>query len=342
MIPLMTSPRLLLRLTQHEAHGTSLFAVMATGLAGAISYSSCSNNHGDTTTKTGTPVPVAMDTTPSTTDETTTTKGSSTSSTTNNVRYEEAFIIALTGMITARYGAKATTYISSRHLKQALGTLMLLMAPAVPAKSYVMDHYSKKEEKQQQQQDSSINDNTCQHQQTGSSSSSSSVLSKPTGTITASLLFGNCQKYIAPACIGLCSGFLAGMFGIGGGVIVVPALTIFCTTTNNNDTTTKDDDTNGTTTTTGTTTTNVSMMTYKEALGTSLTAMILPALVGTVTHHQAGNIVFRNGIAPALACGAFVGSYYGGQYSQQVNDTYLKYGFMMILTTLGVRTILKA
>lgn len=36
MIPLMTSQ--LLRLTQHQAHGTSLFAVMATGMAGAISY----------------------------------------------------------------------------------------------------------------------------------------------------------------------------------------------------------------------------------------------------------------------------------------------------------------
>ncbi|OEU10072.1 hypothetical protein FRACYDRAFT_247682 [Fragilariopsis cylindrus CCMP1102] len=38
MIPLMTSKRLL-GLTQHQAHGTSLFAVATTGLAGAISYS---------------------------------------------------------------------------------------------------------------------------------------------------------------------------------------------------------------------------------------------------------------------------------------------------------------
>ena len=36
MIPLMTSS--LLKLTQHQAHGTSLFAVAATGIAGALGY----------------------------------------------------------------------------------------------------------------------------------------------------------------------------------------------------------------------------------------------------------------------------------------------------------------
>ena len=37
MIPLMTSS--LLKLSQHQAHGTSLFAVAATGIAGAMGYS---------------------------------------------------------------------------------------------------------------------------------------------------------------------------------------------------------------------------------------------------------------------------------------------------------------
>ena len=37
MIPLMTSSRLL-GLSQHQAHGTSLFAVAATGVAGALGY----------------------------------------------------------------------------------------------------------------------------------------------------------------------------------------------------------------------------------------------------------------------------------------------------------------
>lgn len=36
MIPMMTSG--LLKLTQHQAHGTSLFAVAATGIAGALGY----------------------------------------------------------------------------------------------------------------------------------------------------------------------------------------------------------------------------------------------------------------------------------------------------------------
>lgn len=71
--------------TQHQAHGTSLFAVMATGMAGAISY-------GD------------------------------------SVQYGAAAAVALTGMLSARLGAKMTGSISEKMLKRYLGYLMLAMA----------------------------------------------------------------------------------------------------------------------------------------------------------------------------------------------------------------------
>jgi hypothetical protein len=98
MIPLMTSSRIL-GLTQHQAHGTSLFAVMCTGLAGAISY-------GD------------------------------------QVQLESAAAIAACGMLSARMGAQMTNYISGRALKQALGVLMLAVAPIVPAKALILEHYN--------------------------------------------------------------------------------------------------------------------------------------------------------------------------------------------------------
>lgn len=244
MIPLMTARGLGLRLTQHEAHGTSLFAVAATGLAGAVSY-------GDV------------------------------------VRYPDAAAVAVTAMVTARWGAQATLKMSERSLKRALGWLMLAMAPAVPAKAYLLQHL----------------DNRQQLENTASS----------TGSATTRMNDSNSndpRRYVAPALIGVGSGFLAGLFGVGGGTVVVPALTIFTD------------------------------MTHHEALGTSLAAMTLPALTGTYAHYTAGNCSMR--VAPFLAVGALVGAYAGAQQSLRTNETVLQWGFAALLATLGVRTLLRA
>lgn len=241
MIPMMTS---VLRLSQHQAHGTSLFAVAATGLAGAISYGPA-------------------------------------------VQLEPAIAVALTGMVTARMGARTTTVMSERALKQALGVLMLAMSVAVPAKAHFMEQYQQEQELKNSQQ----GDN-------GTLSSSSSS--------TSSML----QRVGPAAAIGTCSGFMAGLFGVGGGVIVVPALTVF-TSCN-----------------------------HYEALGTSLAAMTLPAMAGTLTHHRAGNLALR--VAPTLAIGALVGAAIGGQIGRRTNESTLRWGFSGLLATLGLRTLLKA
>ena len=93
MIPMMTSK--LIRLTQHQAHGTSLFAVTTTGIAGALGYS-------------------------------------------GKVDYEAAAAIAATGMVTARLGAMATSKLSEKMLRKALGVSMICVAPLVPLKTYFM------------------------------------------------------------------------------------------------------------------------------------------------------------------------------------------------------------
>ena len=252
MIPLMTS---LLRLTQHQAHGTSLFAVAATGMAGAWSYGPA-------------------------------------------VAWEPAAAVALTGMVTARIGARTTTALSERALKQALGVLMLAMSVAVPAKAHLMEQYKEKEERTEtagvKTTVSSSNDNSNNNSQTLEMTKSSSLLAR-----------------IAPAAaIGTCSGFMAGLFGVGGGVIVVPALTLF-TSCN-----------------------------HYQALATSLAAMTLPAMAGTWTHHRAGNVALR--VAPALAMGALVGAAVGGQIGTRTNESTLRWGFSALLAVLGTRTLIKA
>jgi uncharacterized membrane protein YfcA len=222
-----------LRLTQHQAHGTSLFAVMSTGLAGALSY-------GD------------------------------------HVDVEVASAVALCGMFSARLGAKLTSRLSGPVLTRALGVLMLVMAPAVPMNAYIME---------QRQQPTTAEK-----------------------TITSQEM-PLTRRILAPCSIGLCSGFLAGVFGVGGGVIVVPALVVAMD------------------------------LSHKEALGTSLAAMALPAAVGTYTHFTAGNVAMR--VAPALALGAFAGAFVGGKCGLRTNDSTLRWGFSSLLAGLGIRTLLK-
>jgi uncharacterized membrane protein YfcA len=231
MIPMMTSS--LLRLSQHQAHGTSLFAVAATGIAGGLSYF-------------------------------------------GEVQYESAAAISACGMITARMGASVTAKLSEKLLKKALGTFMLCVAPLVPAKAYLLDTDKTK----------LLNDTEQPEER-------------------PPLL----QRLIVPATIGLFSGFLAGVFGVGGGAIIVPVLTI------------------------------ATDMNHYEALGTSLCAMSLPAMVGTATHYSAGNVAMR--VAPALALGAFAGAFFGGKLGLQTNENALRFGFSGLMVFLGTRMLIK-
>ncbi|GAX14886.1 hypothetical protein FisN_29Lh100 [Fistulifera solaris] len=246
MIPLLTG---VCRLSQHQAHGTSLAAVMATGLAGAVSYQ-------------------------------------------DHVDFAAAGPLAAAAMLTASLGAKTTTFLSEKWLKRALGVLLLVMGPAVPAKQHIVEQYSHLHHPQ----------NTMEGEENYATSTSHNIES-------------SYPKWVAPASIGLCSGYLAGLFGVGGGTLVVPALLF-----------TQQDDSSA-------------PYTHHQALATSLAAMVLPAFVGTVTHTKAGNVAFR--LAPPLALGALLGAYGGGKLAVATNESTLQWGFSALLVLLGVRTLQK-
>lgn len=266
MIPLMTWG---LKLSQHMAHGTSLFAVAATGLAGAISYGP------------------------------------------ETVHFDMAAAVALCGMLSARWGARFTHVLSERTLKRALGGLMLAVAPIVPLKAYFM------QQQEQKPIESYIDEEMSERQhgkQAGLNHSSSSDVTS--SELLASPYHELSSRVIIPSCIGLFSGFLAGVFGVGGGVIVVPALTLASSLDGS------------------------SPMTHHEALGTSLAAMVLPAVVGTYTHAKAGNLAQR--VAPALSLGALSGAYMGGRLALGLEESTLRWGFSGLLAVVGLRTIVKA
>lgn len=116
------------------------------------------------------------------------------------------------------------------------------------------------------------------------------------------------QRFLVPACIGCCSGFLAGLFGLGSGAMVVPALSLF------------------------------TEKSHKEVLGTSLCALVFPAVTGTATHFARGTLSMR--VAPALAVGTFVGGLCGGSFAKSADEQDLKTLFAGWTAVLGVGALL--
>ena len=95
---------------------------------------------------------------------------------------------------------------------------------------------------------------------------------------------------------GVMAGILAGLFGIGGGLVIVPALVAVFKQQHFP-------------------TNSIMLM----ALGTSLATIIFTAWVSARTHHRLGAVlwvsVFR--LAPGIALGTGIGAYFAGQLSTQ-------------------------
>jgi hypothetical protein len=88
--------------------------------------------------------------------------------------------------------------------------------------------------------------------------------------------------YLTLLGIGLVAGVFAGMFGIGGGLIIVPALLL------------------------------ILQVKELEAIGTSLAALIPPVgLLGAAEYYRNGYINLR--FAALLAVGIFLGAYFGAR-----------------------------
>ena len=87
--------------------------------------------------------------------------------------------------------------------------------------------------------------------------------------------------------IGAIAGFTAGLFGVGGGLIIVPILYIVFTQMNYDP--------------------NVIM---HVAVGTSLATIIVTSISSVMAHHKKGAVLwqlFRN-LAPGLVLGSFMGA----------------------------------
>lgn len=109
--------------------------------------------------------------------------------------------------------------------------------------------------------------------------------------------------------IGAAAGMLAGLFGIGGGVVIVPMLIFFL------------------------------KFVPSKAIGTSLAAMLLPVGILAVTKYaKVGDIDFK--VATAMAVGIFIMSYIGAHIGLSVGGTWALRGFGILLLAVGLKFII--
>lgn len=106
--------------------------------------------------------------------------------------------------------------------------------------------------------------------------------------------------------IGLGAGVLSGIFGIGGGVVIVPALVLALG------------------------------FEQKTAVGTSLGALILPvAALSVLQYYRAGHVEIRTSLL--ISAGIFVGSLVGARIALGTADLLLRRLFALLLVIIAVR-----
>lgn len=106
--------------------------------------------------------------------------------------------------------------------------------------------------------------------------------------------------------IGLGAGVLSGLFGIGGGVVIVPALIL------------------------------IARMQPQEAAGTSLAALLLPVgALGAWEYYRSGNLNVAAGLL--LALGLFLGAGLGAKLTLHLSPTGLRRAFAVFLALIALR-----
>jgi uncharacterized protein len=116
------------------------------------------------------------------------------------------------------------------------------------------------------------------------------------------------QQIIILILIGLAAGFLGGMVGIGGGIIIVPALVLFMA------------------------------FSQHQAQGTSLAMMLLPVgILAVINYYKKGFVDVR--YAALLAVGFTIGGYVGSKLSLGMAQDTVKKVFAVLMIVVAVKML---
>ncbi len=223
MVPLMVE---WLKLRQHEAHGTSLVAIVFTGVAGSVAYGL---------------------------------QGS--------VDLFAALLLASTAMLSARQGARFAASLAEWKLKRSFGGFLLFVASLLALKSFLPTLFP----------------------------------SNPLGVSGIS----HFVKAGVLLLTGLITGFLSGMMGVGGGLLMVPAMVLLVG------------------------------ITQHTAQGTSLLVMVPAGMVGAWTHWRLGNVVAS--LVPGLILGVLAGTQIGAHFAHALPENHLRLFFAAFAGFMSLR-----
>ena len=110
--------------------------------------------------------------------------------------------------------------------------------------------------------------------------------------------------FLLYAGIGIAAGILSGLFGIGGGLVIVPALMLFAG------------------------------FSPLSANGTSLAVLMVPVgLAAVINYYQHGNVNLR--AALIIAVSLFIAAAVSSYFVQKINPVFLRIAFGIVMITVG-------
>lgn len=111
--------------------------------------------------------------------------------------------------------------------------------------------------------------------------------------------------------IGLAAGLSAGLFGVAGGVLIVPALTF------------------------------LAGFTQERATGTSLAVLLPPVgILAVIEYYRHGEVDMKAGLI--IAFGLVLGAWFGAMGAHKVSETWLKMAFGLFVVAVGVWIVVAA
>lgn len=115
------------------------------------------------------------------------------------------------------------------------------------------------------------------------------------------------MNYLLAGLIGLFGGVTSGLFGVGGGIVMVPAMIFLL------------------------------KMPAHHAVGTSLAVIVPTAMMGSLVHYRNANVIWPTALS--LMPTAILGGFAGAWLASQLSAANLKRAFGGFLILVGVRLL---
>ena len=220
-----------------------------------------------------------------------------------------AFWISLSGAAMSPLVTRYISKVSSDKLRIALGLFMLcFVGPLVALKEYLRNSTTSSSTSSSSSSDSSSSTSSNSNS-TPSYNDSYSTVNSTSSSLSLNHLSSNNNTLPIPVLVlvGVLVAVAGAAFGIGGGLIMTPLLSLSCD--------------------------------YERAVMTSLLSMVPPAVTGSIQSYKMGNVRVR--LLPGLLTGAVCGSLLGAEILLRLDESTQRQLFAIIIGSLGIIQMIK-